>query len=217
MATNNITAPVRPANTEVGASPACTTRRAILGGAILAPAIIACATSAVAALPAGLRTEWDKVVAAFRAAHKAEQELFVIHGECEGRWLARAAEIDKDKPQKPESGPIVTSMTLDEIHAQGQAPEWKARWAAYEAAKAAWQAHRDAEEAAIMVEIEGKTEQAQDDSFETFVRVRDYPVTSLAMLAEKAALMHERYDGNLEGSEALALMADIQRLAAREA
>lgn len=217
MASNSLPAPVRPANIIVGAPPASTTRRAILGGAILAPAIIACATSAVAALPVGPRTEWDKVVAAFRAAHKAEQELFVVHGECEDRWLARAAEIDKDKPQKPESGPIVTSMTLDEIHAKGQAPEWKARWAAYEADKAAWQVHRDAEEAAIMENIEGKTEQAQDNSFEAFVRVRDYPVGSLAILAEKAALMHERYDGNLEGSEALALMADIKRLAAREA
>lgn len=158
--------------------------------------------------------EWRRLLGAYRDARVKEVQALEDLDSCECRWNAAAKE---PKPEEPSQGPLDTTLSLDAIVAQSRTPEWKAQWAAHEARVADWQARRDRDRHALIGDAEQRYAAAESATTEAFLKVKAYPVTSLPMLNEKAAAFVERYSGELEGDDALALIADIQRLSSGEA
>lgn len=195
---------VAPSSTSMAA-----TRRAILCGIAVAPLA---AASAVAVAPAPDRAEWDRLCDAFRDARAEETRLAVVEDDMSDRWNKQPR---APAPQQPDFGPLDKSLSLNALVAQCKTPEWKAQWAAYEAAHAEWKERSTADKAAFMGDIEDRYSDACDAASEALSAVKAYPVSTITMLAEKGALLVEAYDGNLEGGEAEILIADIRRLASQ--
>lgn len=191
------------------------TRRNMIVGTAVAFPIAACGASALPT-SAGSDPVWDRLLAAYNAAEAEQLTRWAAFTVRDTAWDA-AAPTRATRPTPPPSPRFDHSMTLDEIHATTAAPEWKALWAAYEAEAQAWDERNRAERADAL----GNTEQAWEDADGVtalaFHEVRNYPVASLLALAEKAEAMTERYGNCLEADDALALIADIRRLAGREA
>jgi hypothetical protein len=184
------------------------TRRAILCGIAAAPVA---AAAAFPIEPTPDRTEWDRLCATFREARAEQTRLAVLEDDLSFQW-----NWSERAPEQPNLGPLDKSLSLNELVAQCQTPEWEAQWVAYKAAHANWTAREKAAKAAFMGDVEDRYSNALDAETEALCAVKAYPVSTLAMLAEKGALLVEAYDGNLEGGEAEILIADIRRLAAQE-
>lgn len=198
------------------------TRRAAFTGAIASIAAARVATAAIVIPSAPLTNdtepdsaEWDRLLAAYFAARVEEVRLLDLFEERQGQWYNWRKHREPE-PAKPEMGPLDASLSLNAIVAQTDAPEWKARWADYDTARKAWQGRHDADEAAFMGDREARFTAASEACDDAFAKVKAYPVSSIAMLGEKAAAMNHRYAGDFEGHDAEALMVDIARLAKME-
>ncbi len=198
------------------------TRRAAFTGAIASIAAARVATAAIVIPSAPLTNgtepdsaEWDRLLAAYFAARVEEVRLLDLFEERQGQWYNWRKHREPE-PAKPEMEPLDASLSLNAIVAQTDAPEWKARWADYDTARKAWQARHDADEAAFMGDREARFTAASEACDDAFAKVKAYPVSSIAMLGEKAAAMNHRYAGDFEGHDAEALMVDIARLAKME-
>ncbi len=198
------------------------TRRAAFTGAIASIAAARVATAAIVIPSAPTANgaeadsaEWDRLLAAYFAARVEEIRLLDLFEERQGQWYIWRKHRDPE-PTQPEPDPLDTSLSLATIVAQTDAPEWKARWADYDAARKTWQARYDADEAAFMGDREARFTAASEACDDAFAKVKAYPVSSIAMLGEKAAAMNHRYAGDFEGHDAEALMLDIARLAKME-
>ncbi len=190
------------------------TRRNVLAAVAVLP-IAACPAPATASI-AGSDPEWQRLLAAYNAAEAdqlARHAAFMVR---ENAWeasdMARAP-----RPVAPQSPPFDKSMPLAAILATTETPEWGSRWAAHEAEVQAWVESRRAGRAVAIGDTEKTWEAADDAAALAFYEVRAYPVTSLSALAEKADAMVARYGTGLEANDALALAADIRRLAGKEA
>ncbi len=219
MNANSIGAPVSatpatPATTDNEYDRISSSRRALLIGAAILP-LSACPAPAPAA-PSASDPMWDRLLAAYNAAEAEQLTCHAAFMVRERAWDA-AAPARTTRPTPPPSPRFDHSMTLDEIHATTAAPEWKTRWAAYEAEVQAWDERNRAAHNAALGGTEKAWEDADGAAAVAFHEVRNYPVASLSALAEKAEAMTERYGNCLEADDALSLIADIRRLAGREA
>ena len=190
-----------------------TTAAAYAAGASIVTGGIAIASQAKGAEPN--RAEWDRLCEAHRVLHREElTRLDIQEARLSEWWKVRAQR--EPKPQKPDHGPLDTSLSLAEIIASGETPERKAQWARYETEKKEWQARYDADQAQFMCDVEACYTAAVSAEVDVLCKVRAYPVTSLAMLSEKTAILQACYGDELEAHDALALIADIKRLTTQE-
>ena len=157
-------------------------------------------------------TGWARLCRDYRASSLEERRLRVLMSASHELAEQRCRGL-RPRPVKPDPDPIDTSLPLDTIVAQTNSPEWKATWAAYERDLSAWEGERSSIEEEVTGAAVSRWETAQAYETDLFIRIRHYPVTTLAQLDEKASFFEERYGEELEASEALALMADIKRLA----
>ncbi len=185
------------------------TRRNLMAAVAVLP-IAACP----APLPAaGVDPEWSRLLAAYTAAEADQVARHAAFADQDEAWDAERT----PRPVAPEPPAFDQSMSLAAIVATTSTLEWKARWAAYEADAKEWDRRNAAARTEAVGNAEDAWEAADDVATDAFMAVRSYPVTTLAALAQKADAMTARYGGDLEASEALALIADIRRLAGREA
>ena len=198
------------------------TRRAAFTDAIASIAAARVATAATTTPPAQTSkgtepdsAEWNTLLATYFAARVEEVRLHDLSEERQEQWYTWRRHRESE-PAKPEVGPLNKSLSLTAILAQTKTPAWRARWADYEAARTAWQARNDAAEEAFMGDREARFTAASEACDDAFAKVKAYPVSSIAMLGEKAAAMNHRYAGDFEGHDAEALMVDIARLAKME-
>lgn len=196
---------------------AALTRRAAFTGAFASVAVVGVAAATVVApfaSEAG-RFEWDRLRARYEAARAVENQLLVEQDVQLTRWYAHRRD-GAPAPQKPKAAPLDTSLSLAAIVALTDTPAWHAEWAAYEKAQANWQAADDASRVRFMADVESRVELATDTTDEALLAIKSYPVSSLTMLAEKAAVLKGHFGDDLEGGDADALIRDIARLAKLE-
>ena len=156
-------------------------------------------------------TGWTRLCRDYRASSLEERRLRVLMSACHELAEQRCRGL-RPRPVKPTPEPVDASVPLDTIVEQANTPEWKASWAAYERDLSAWQEERSSIEEETAGAAIARWETAQAHETDLFIRVRHYPITTLAQLNEKASFFEERFGEELEASEALALMADIKRL-----
>lgn len=191
------------------------TRRNMIVGTAVAFPIAACGASALPT-PAGSDPVWDRLYALYRAAEVEEAERLRVFSALDDAWATIRATREPE-PTTPSLGPIDKSLPLSALIEQTDAPEWKATWADYEADKAGWKARDDAAYAAHVGDTGDRYEAASDVCSASADALIAHPVATLGALAQKAELITTRYGDIVDGDDAKALIADIRRLAGREA
>lgn len=190
------------------------TRRNLMAAVAVLP-LSACPAPAPASI-AGSDPEWDRLCAVYECARRDMQDRMAAFNERERGWAA-AGGFAEPMPVEPFLADNAASMTSAELVAAVRSPGWVARCESYNADVAAWNARkRDAERVAIG-EAEDAMTKAEGVATLAFVAMRDHRAPTLAALATKTEYMAERYGDDYEASEAHALIADIRRLAGKEA
>ncbi|MEH3046164.1 hypothetical protein [Sphingomonas adhaesiva] len=196
-----------------------TTRRALLGAATTAlayagGAAIVGGAAAVASEAKGatIDAEWDRLYRDFQAAAARSRAAIEVYTKAETAHNLRLHELG-DKPAKPASPPLDTSLSLATIIAQTDDPAYVKKWDHYEKRVAEWDARSKALKAETLDDAEKGWNLADNAAIAVAARVRAYPVSTLLMLSQKASALHDFFDGHLEAHDAAALVADICRLA----
>lgn len=198
------------------------TRRALIGGAGIA-AVVAAAPIVAAASPisAGLVSDpqWQALVAHRHAANAA--------------WLAASDNEDshielfqaelktlRPEPKSPftPGGAAILDKTVRELRDACHSLDTDAAWLAYERDRDAWQKDRDALRERIVGRSSAQYRAATKAENAAMAAVVAYPVQCLADLGEKTALILKEWDdGDVPAEHVSALLADMRRLAKKEA
>lgn len=189
-----------------------TTRRALLGGAGIIAVVATTPVIAAAGTAGGINPAFAKLCSDYRIVKANSARTQKVMSYYEGLAIDRVKQM-RAAPIAPTVGPLDTSLPLETIIGQTKTPEWKARWAAYERDLAAWKDEQSAIYKATSGESDAAWEAALRRESETIMAIRDYPVTTIAELNQKAAILHEQFGDELEADDALALVGDIARLA----
>jgi len=160
--------------------------------------------------------EWSCLCAELRAATREQQRLFGVYLERETLAEERVREVGPGPAPLP-SQRIDTALSLDMIVKQIGNAELSPAQKAHDRAVAKWKERCAAIEAEALGNSAEQWEAALAHEGVLATRLKEYPVATLAQLNEKATILHERFGEELEASEALALVRDIQRLAEAQA
>lgn len=182
-----------------------------------APTSLLSAAPALAAMtPIGSDPAWARIHATFHAADAEQRARYKVFAAREAEWDAGKSDREPEPP--PIASPdLDTSLPLQEALAAAVGPEWVERWEAREAEHKAWKACDDAAYAAFIGDTETRWEAADAACGEALRALIEYPVASLSALAEKAAVITARFGELIDGDDAKVLVADIRRLAGKEA
>lgn len=197
------------------------TRRNLLAAVAVMP-IAACPSPASAAsvIPLKILVEaepvWDRVYSAFQAADAEQRALYSVFAAREAEWDAGEADRDPE-PQQIASPDFDASLPMNDALAAAVGPEWVSRWETRDAERKAWQQRDDAAYATFIGDTETRWEAANAACDEALRTLIEYPVGSLSALAEKATVITARFGDMIDGDDAQVLIADIRRLAEKEA
>jgi hypothetical protein len=147
------------------------------------------------------RSEWDRLIAAYRAAHAEWETASAAYSELEGVFF-------KEKPDRPTTPaePLPGDMTLDELRT------WEGPTDYFQQTEH-WRAECDALRARTFGNAEAEADRLLDLETKALRAVSKYPVPSLATLAEKIDLLEEAYGSDLgAGDEAGHIIADFRRI-----
>ena len=165
-----------------------TNRRVLLG--VIAAAPVALATMpALAADTDDSDPRWSALVADYRAKRAAWLDASTAADEQAGVFF-------KARPPEPQglgSGlpPDIHDMTIREIRAVGDDPDYRAKWAAYETAKQAWDAECDRLRKDLCDAADAEHEAAHDAYGDALDALASYRVSNLPHLAEKIEVLRD--------------------------
>lgn len=190
-----------------------TTRRRLLGavsGLVAMATLTRCGSTPAEA--AKTDSEWDRLYSEFQATAAQARTAMDTFNEAENRYNSRLSALGA-KPTRPASPPFDVSMSLAAIVETTNDPTYKQDWASYERKLADWEAERVALRVEVLDEAEDAWTTADNVVIDVLTRIRSYPVTSIAMLSQKAEVLDSFFAGQLEAHDARSLVADIRRLA----
>lgn len=191
--------------------------RIAAGTALVAPAPALATFEIVGSFHPDYDPEWSKLVEAYHAAVEERERLYGPYQDAEEQYF----DAKPAMPPLPErkavgklwnangtmNGDVLQELVREAHIAQGVDEE-------YNAQRAQWKARCDELYDEIVGPLERPYEVWRDRACELLSKITEYPVSSLAQLAEKVALLKSEYADDLGNGEELKHVAqDVQRLA----